>query len=197
MRFSQRKYCRKINNTYVTWLVTWLVTTNYKWVRYIQTERKRRLNTESHHSIGVWTSKIVNINIISSAVLDYIDILSVLFVINLFNILINDVCLPTCCQTLIILCAFFVKLKESCNNSATKLSYRIESNVLSIKTLKIIFNFSVLIFLNFNLIPSINVSGNSDREPESIKDIINTLRLQWNTHVRWIGTRRTPHISVV
>ena len=50
-------------------------------------------------------------------------------------------------------------------------------HVLSITTTTIISNFSVLIFLNFNLIPSVKVSGNSDRLPESIKDTINTLRL--------------------
>ena len=38
-------------------------------------------------------------------------------------------------------------------------------------------NFSVLIFLNLNLIPSIKVSDNFDLLQESIKDTINTLRL--------------------
>ena len=32
------------------------------------------------------------------------------------------------------------------------------------------FNFSLFIFLNFDLIPSVNVSGNFDRLPKSIKD---------------------------
>ena len=45
--------------------------------------------------------------------------------------------------------------------------------VLIITTTIIIHNFSVLILLNFNLIPS--VSGNSDRLTESIKDTINIL----------------------
>ena len=49
-------------------------------------------------------------------------------------------------------------------------------HVLSITTLTIISNFSVLIFLNFNLIPSIKVSGNFDRLAESITNTINTLR---------------------
>ena len=50
-------------------------------------------------------------------------------------------------------------------------------HVLSITTTTIIYNFSVLIFPNFNLIPSVKVTGNSDRLPESIKNTINTLRL--------------------
>ena len=50
-------------------------------------------------------------------------------------------------------------------------------HVSSITTLTIIYNFSVLIFPNFNFIPSVKVSGNSDGLPESIKDTINTLRL--------------------
>ena len=50
-------------------------------------------------------------------------------------------------------------------------------NVLSIKAMTNIFNFSVLFFPNFNLIPSVKVSGNSERLPESINDTINTLRL--------------------
>ena len=35
-------------------------------------------------------------------------------------------------------------------------------HILSITTLTIIYNISVLIFLNFNLIPSVKVSSNSD-----------------------------------
>ena len=54
-------------------------------------------------------------------------------------------------------------------------------HVLSITTLTIISIFSVLIFLNFNSIPIVKVSGNSDGLPESIKYTINTLRLLWNT----------------
>ena len=50
-------------------------------------------------------------------------------------------------------------------------------HVLSITTTKIVYNFSVWIFLNLNLIPIVKVMGNSDRLPESIKDTINTLRL--------------------
>ena len=49
--------------------------------------------------------------------------------------------------------------------------------VLNITTLTIIHNFSVLIFLNFNLIPSVKVLGNSGRLEECIKDTMNTLRL--------------------
>ena len=45
---------------------------------------------------------------------------------------------------------------------------------LSLKTLTNICNFSVLIFLNFYLIPSVKVSDNSYILPESIKDTINT-----------------------
>ena len=52
-------------------------------------------------------------------------------------------------------------------------------HVLIITTLTIIFNFSVWIFLNFNLIPSVKVSGNLDRLPESNIDINNTLRLYY------------------
>ena len=50
-------------------------------------------------------------------------------------------------------------------------------HVLIITTKTIISNFSVIIFINFNLIPSVKVLGNSDRLPESIKDTINTLKL--------------------
>ena len=50
-------------------------------------------------------------------------------------------------------------------------------HVLSITNVTIIYNFSVLIFINFNLIPSVKVSGNSDRLVESITDTINTLRV--------------------
>ena len=49
-------------------------------------------------------------------------------------------------------------------------------HVLSITTTTIIYNISVFIFLNLNLIPSVKVSGNSDRLPESITDTINTPR---------------------
>ena len=49
--------------------------------------------------------------------------------------------------------------------------------VLSITTLTIISNFSVLISLNFNLIPSVKVLCNSNRLTESIKDTIINLRL--------------------
>ena len=49
--------------------------------------------------------------------------------------------------------------------------------VLSITTLTIIYNFSVLMFLNFNLTPSAKVLGDFERLPESIKDTNNTLRL--------------------
>ena len=49
-------------------------------------------------------------------------------------------------------------------------------HALTIKTLTNSCNFSFLIFLKFHLIPSVKVSGNSDRLPVSIKDIINTLR---------------------
>ena len=48
-------------------------------------------------------------------------------------------------------------------------------HVLSITTTTIISNYSFLIFLNFNLIPSVKVLGNSDRIAEIIKDTINTL----------------------
>ena len=41
-------------------------------------------------------------HILIYAVLDYIDNLPVLFVINLFNILYDVICLHTCCQTLFI-----------------------------------------------------------------------------------------------
>ena len=50
-------------------------------------------------------------------------------------------------------------------------------SVENVKNLKTIFNWSVLFFLNLNLIPSVKVSSNSDRLAESITDIINTLRL--------------------
>ena len=49
--------------------------------------------------------------------------------------------------------------------------------VLSVTTTTIVSNFSLLIFLNFNLIPSVKVFGNSDRLAESIKDTFNALRL--------------------
>ena len=52
-------------------------------------------------------------------------------------------------------------------------------HILSIKTLTFIFNLTVLCFLNFDLITSFKVLGNSDRVPESIKDTMNTLRLKW------------------
>ena len=54
--------------------------------------------------------------------------------------------------------------------------------MLSITTTTIISDFSVLIFINFNLIPSVKVSGNSDRLPESIENTIIALRLYWNTY---------------
>ena len=50
-------------------------------------------------------------------------------------------------------------------------------HVSSIITLTIIYNFSVLIILNFNFIQSVKVLGHSDRLPESIIDNINTLRM--------------------
>ena len=77
---------------------------------------------------------MVTMHILTWAVLDYIDNLPVLFVINLFYIVNDNICLHTCCG------AFFAKLQESCKNSAIHrwrnpnhsvektLSYRIESN---------------------------------------------------------------------
>ena len=50
-------------------------------------------------------------------------------------------------------------------------------HVLSFTTTTIIYNFSVLIFLNFNLIPGVKFLGYSNISPESIKDTYNTLRL--------------------
>ena len=41
-------------------------------------------------------------HILTYAVLDYIDNLPVLFVFNLFNILNDDICMHTYCQTLFI-----------------------------------------------------------------------------------------------
>ena len=102
---------------------------------------------------------MVTIHILSYAVLDYIDILPVLFVTNLFNIL-N--LLPNTSYSAVLFCA---KLQETCQH------------VWISTTLAIIFKISVLIFPNFNSISSIKVSGNSDRLPESIMDKINTLRL--------------------
>ena len=61
---------------------------------------------------------MVTTNILTSTLLDYADNLAVLFVINLFNILYDDICLPTFCHTLFKLCAFFVRLQESCKTSA-------------------------------------------------------------------------------
>ena len=58
-----------------------------------------------------------------------------------------------------------------------KLKKVFRQHVLSITTTTIISNFSVLIFLNFNLIPSVKVSGNSNRLQESMKDTVNALRL--------------------
>ena len=50
-------------------------------------------------------------------------------------------------------------------------------HALSIKTLTIIINFSVIVFLHFNLIPNVKVSDHSDILPESIKVKINTLTI--------------------
>ena len=61
----------------------------------------------------------------------------------------------------------------------TNMAFR--QHVLSIKTLTIIFNLSVLFFLNFKCIIIVKVSGMSNRLPESSNDTINTLRLKWNT----------------
>ena len=62
-------------------------------------------------------------------------------------------------------------------------------HVLSIKTLTIILKLSVLFLLNFNLIPSVKVSTNSDSLPESINDTIN---MQFAEITRW-----TPQILIV
>ena len=61
---------------------------------------------------------MVTMHILTYVVLDYIDNLPLLFVINLVNILDDDICLHTCCQTLFALWSFFTKLQESCKNSA-------------------------------------------------------------------------------
>ena len=45
---------------------------------------------------------MVTMNIFTYPVLDYIDNLPVLFVFNLFNIINEDICMHTYCQTLII-----------------------------------------------------------------------------------------------
>ena len=55
------------------------------------------------------------INILTSAVLNYTATLPVLLVINLLNIFDDNICLSNWCYTLFIVCAFVVKLKESCN----------------------------------------------------------------------------------
>ena len=57
--------------------------------------------------MNIETIQMVSMNILTSAVLDYIENLPVIFYINLFNILNNDNCLPT----------LFAKLQESCMNS--------------------------------------------------------------------------------
>ena len=47
----------------------------------------------------IMTIKMVSMNILTSALLDCTDNLPLLFVINLFNIVNDDSCLPTCCHT--------------------------------------------------------------------------------------------------
>ena len=70
-----------------------------------------------------------------------------------------------------------IVLRKYYHTGLNKIRYSCCQHVLSIKTTTIIFNLSVLIFLNFNKIPSVKVSGNSNRQPEMKKDTINTLRL--------------------
>ena len=104
-------------------------------------------------------------NILTSAVLDHTYNLPVLFFINLFNFLKDDICLTTCWHTLFIVCALFFKLRENCENSAiytivlrkhyhptrlNKIRYGFPSTCLNIKTLKIMFNLSVLIICLWN-----------------------------------------------
>ena len=55
---------------------------------------------------------MVTMNILTSALLDFEYNLPVLFVINLFNILDDDIC-----HTLFIVFALFVQLQERCRNS--------------------------------------------------------------------------------
>ena len=74
-------------------------------------------NGNNEHTYIV-TIQMVTMNILTSALNHYTGNLPVLFVIDIFNILDDDICLPTCCHTLFIVFAFFVKLQESSKNSA-------------------------------------------------------------------------------
>ena len=65
-----------------------------------------------------------------------------------------------------------------------------------ITTLTIIFNFSVWIFLNFILIPSVKVSGNSDILPEISIDTINTLRLYFTLLCRSVDLENYPVVGI-
>ena len=51
-------------------------------------------------------------------------------------------------------------------------------HVLSITTLTINYNFSVLIFLDSNLIPIVKDTGYSDRLPEMIKIVVQRLGMR-------------------
>ena len=61
--------------------------------------------------------------------------------------------------------------------------------------LTIMFNLSLLTFLNFNIIPIAKVSVNSDTLPESIQGYNSYPKI---VHYMWrLGTRWTPHILIV
>ena len=84
-----------------------------------------------------------------------------------------------------------IVLRQQYHTGLNKIKYWFPSICLGIITLTITFNFSVLDFLNFNLIPSVKVSGISSRLPESIKDKINTLGL-YNMFEDWV---RDEHLT--
>ena len=56
--------------------------------------------------MNIVTIKMVTMHFLTCAVLEYIDILPVLFVIKLFNIFNDDIFLHTFCQTLFIVLCF-------------------------------------------------------------------------------------------
>ena len=70
-----------------------------------------------------------------------------------------------------------VVLRKHYHTGLNKINVVFCQHVLSITTLTIISKFLVLNFLNYSLIPSVKVLGNSDILPHSILDTISTLRL--------------------
>ena len=93
--------------------------------------------------------------------------------------------------------SFQLSVPDHYHSDEKILSYRTESitklfsvNMFSIKLFIIIFNFSELIFLNFNLIPIVKVSVYSNRLPENIIDFTLRAKIRYKMNTSHLNCLR-------